>query len=1845
MSVQGRRKRLPIPSGISPFQMIELSNGFRSLVPSVTEFVVSDAYLNRPYLYPRQATLLKVMFLQSETFCVDEQTEILTRRGWLRHEFVIEGDQTLALRQDGQAEWVPVERMNRFPVVDEPMVRMQGRGHSSLTTPNHRWLVERLYQDQSNPRRESEFVETRDLRGSDRIACAAPVDGLPVEPMWPDAFVELVAWYWTEGHQVVGGQGATIVQSDRVNPDEVASIRRCLTELFGEAVPSLWDLDGPGWCAGSSRPENGCVVFRLNEHAARDLFWVAPGAEKVVEPGFLAQLTQEQLELFIDVSMRADGHIPNKGKYRGAITQKSKGRLDSFQMACSLAGLRSNLRLNPVGGQGPYQGRDRWALSLMESHRHFTPKAAAAGNTRTFAVEQEGYTGVVWCPTTRHGTWLARRDGMVYFTGNTDYDHEVIGEWIKSYKDTANDQGEGNNGIVPDVYERIRINRQCPCGHDKSDHADGRLRCSSRVSDVPCLCRNYRGRPWFRQTENLSGRRGGKGHIGGLAGAYVLWNFMSWGDVQGHFGIDRDKQLEALVFAGKKEQARANQWKDLTNIILGATCFTNFIASPLGESLTIYAPNDYARMLNRRSRGIDGADDMATFVIKPKESTLMAARGPAAFMHHYDEFAHVVATGANRAAEDVWDAATPSLDQFKEWAFIYIPTSPWQKIGQAYVEYQQTLEVEEDGSPTYPEKLMVQLTSWDIYKDWERSSDLFTEPGGIRFLPLRGAVQEYDEGMQRLERANPDTFRVERRSWWATALNAYLAEDKVQAMWEPYNGVALTQQTQGILSRSYRAHGDPSKSGANFGFSIAHIDGYDERGLPHVVFDVIHAWIPGEFEDGEIDYDEVGTELEGYIETFMPTEMTFDQFNCLDGDTLLFTESGLRTVKDLAGDLPVGQVRDIDLGIQSREEVSRVRQVYRRGPAPVRRLTTKLGAEVSVTPEHRMWVRKGKAQTWHQDHEWGWLTADQIEVGDWLCVKRDNLLASTEVDLTDLHPEYNWRQDHSLSRLSRYPKTCDEALGFLLGAMVAEGKCVAGRDCAFSNSNRDYMSEVQSAWEHTFGGEWEPRWLPATDQWSERGVIQAGGNVAGFLYSLGCSGISQEKVVPWVVMQSPRPVVAAFLRGLFEGDGGVQVHDSAGEWVHFTSTSRDLACQTQQLLLGLGVFSTLWSGHYTYQGEMRNQYRVKVSGPDILDYQRHVGFVSEHKMGLLTEAVSRVLARGDKAGLRSKHRRVGDEFWVRVTAIEESEADCYDISVPGPECFLANGIVSHNSVNTIQRLRRYVTTRSLPKRTTLYERTATGPLNWKTFETFKTALNMGLVHAPYHELADLELRFLQDLGGKVEKPTSGPVQTKDIADCYHSHMEVLTEHGWMLIKDVPRGIKVATRSPEGWLEYQEPTDYIARHHTGVMYEYDSNRLNFSVTPGHRMLVQRDGGVEFIEAQDLSATQYRIPKTAVVEDRTPNTISFDTEDTTAAQRRVVGRGGARNEAGWTQEQDDYLREHYSTASMTDLCAVLGKTRGAIYNRAKPKNLDLKRGQIGDRIGDRPAPLPETKVEDFAAFLGIWLAEGRKMRDKRGYDVKITQTKPDGIEWINNLFQRLPWPVRRTVQKNGETVWVVKSRGLREYLRACQGEGHELLIPDEVFTTWTKREMEQLLEGLLVGDGCWSNRRARHTGYSTSSRRLADDVQRLLAHVGLSGWVHRVEDSSAPQRPGRYATNHDGWFVSVRESQHATLHTERLKQVEYDDMVYCLTVPNSTLLVRRNGVPMWAGNCIAINVYELIGEQMSMFIGQQLSALPLGAGQPGGINPYAGQEDAIQQLSGFSRARRHPGAGGPTRGRPR
>lgn len=445
----------------------------------------------------------------------------------------------------------------------------------------------------------------------------------------------------------------------------------------------------------------------------------------------------------------------------------------------------------------------------------------------------------------------------------TAYDHAVIDEWERTFA-----AGDTEEGICPGVRDRIRT-----------------LKAS--------------GARWFREVLLVMGRRGGKGHVSAIAMSYVIWCYMALGDPQGHYGVDRDKTLSVLIFAGKRDQAKANLWGDLVNVITGSACFAPYVSADLAEKVSLFAPNDYLRMARLAEKGLATERDQATIEILPKESTKMAGRGPASFILAFDEMAHVVAAGANRSAEDVYDSSTPSLDQFGADSFMIEPSSPYQMTGQFHVNYLASIAVEEDGTPSRPDMLMIQLPSWSIYEDHQRAHELELFPAGFtgdlgEYLtaplptlpPLKGAIQAYDDHMRKLEEANPETFAVERRSHFATVVDAYLRKDRVQAMFAPWTGRPdrygspyLTMQHRGILSLGYMGHADPSKSNCNFGLSLGHVE-VDEDGASHVVFDRIKHWEPKNFPGHIVDYDEINDWIwDNVLEPFVPSDFTFDQYS------------------------------------------------------------------------------------------------------------------------------------------------------------------------------------------------------------------------------------------------------------------------------------------------------------------------------------------------------------------------------------------------------------------------------------------------------------------------------------------------------------------------------------------------------------------------------------------------------------------------------------------------------------------------------------------------------------------------------------------------------------------------------------------------------------------------------------------------------------------------------------------------------------------------------------------------------------------------------------------------------
>lgn len=385
---------------------------------------------------------------QNGIYCADEETDILTPQGFAHHTELRTGDQVLTLNlETGKAEWQAVEAIHVFPSATRELLSLEvdGVAHSSLTTLNHRWPVKKdLTQDdrhqeggvrtktaQSVKTGEKIVIKTSaELNSNDSLIRAAELGHYPTHSTYGDLLVELIAWFYTEGHIRMNNSGTPsncvrIAQSARVNASSVNSIERCLTGIFGS--PSAM-LRGAGHKTPKWRKQrankNGIVLFELNSAAGAMLIEIAPN--RVPSFDFLKQLTREQLELFIATSIAADGHVSKTGQT--TFVQKNKARRDAFVFACHMFGQAVSVTDTP---------RRDGCYTVTLVRRYTIPALKAQKRVE--------HTGVVWCPEVRNGTWFARRRSTYYFTGNTV---NVVGTGANGQWARAADFDEGPNDHI-----------------------------------------------------------------------------------------------------------------------------------------------------------------------------------------------------------------------------------------------------------------------------------------------------------------------------------------------------------------------------------------------------------------------------------------------------------------------------------------------------------------------------------------------------------------------------------------------------------------------------------------------------------------------------------------------------------------------------------------------------------------------------------------------------------------------------------------------------------------------------------------------------------------------------------------------------------------------------------------------------------------------------------------------------------------------------------------------------------------------------------------------------------------------------------------------------------------------------------------------------------------------------------------------------------------------------------------------------------------------------------------------------------------------------------------------------
>ncbi|QZE10557.1 terminase [Mycobacterium phage ScoobyDoobyDoo] len=493
----------------------------------------------------------------------------------------------------------------------------------------------------------------------------------------------------------------------------------------------------------------------------------------------------------------------------------------------------------------------------------------------------------------------------------TDFDYETINQWAQGFKDRTRPMG-----VQPDIFDRIDYLKSHGYHH-------------------------------FPHVQTVMGRRASKGIIGGITGAERLAYFFSLDDWQRHFGIVPNAMGELTVIATTQAQAADRQFGDIRRTVEQCEYLKPHIVANRVTDFYIRTPADERHIDEMRMQGISLDREFATLHASAAATSSTSKRGGNGFANYYDEFAHqIMGTGSTKSGDEVYAAMQPSLDQFGIQRFTYVPSSPFTKVGRFYQLYQEGCvtmdvyneregkferrsftekhmgmdmdEVEEelDVAIADPEMLVVQLPSWETYRNWDIAHTIPMRPGKKRTFPKWKRPVQWDpdgesaesKSMARIRVKNPEKFKVERAAQFASVEDAYLNEVMVDRMFEkPWWRDELVPQDKGKFSIVYRAHGDPSRTNANFGFAIGHIEdapcdgcGWDPnnlppgtppqakynhncklggRVLPHVIFDKLHVWQPEKFPDHTVNYVQVGQDIDQFLRKYPSIDkLTYDQY-------------------------------------------------------------------------------------------------------------------------------------------------------------------------------------------------------------------------------------------------------------------------------------------------------------------------------------------------------------------------------------------------------------------------------------------------------------------------------------------------------------------------------------------------------------------------------------------------------------------------------------------------------------------------------------------------------------------------------------------------------------------------------------------------------------------------------------------------------------------------------------------------------------------------------------------------------------------------------------------------------
>lgn len=212
----------------------------------------------------------------------------------------------------------------------------------------------------------------------------------------------------------------------------------------------------------------------------------------------------------------------------------------------------------------------------------------------------------------------------------------------------------------------------------------------------------------------------------------------------------------------------------------------------------------------------------------------------------------------------------------------------------------------------------------------------------------------------------------------------------------------------------------------------------------------------------------------------------------------------------------------------------------------------------------------------------------------------------------------------------------------------------------------------------------------------------------------------------------------------------------------------------------------------------------------------------------------------------------------------------------------------------------------------------------------------------------------------------------------------------------------------------------------------------------------------------------------------------------------------------------------------------------------------------------------KMDDWLEFLGWFISEGSITRS--GYTIGICQSlsHPEERKKIESCLSRLPFKWN----KNGDD-YRIHSKQLYMHFVAQFRRGKRL---PKYVKQLSPRQIRIVLDSIFLGDGSLCSNGVTKMYYNGPDKMLADDIQECIIKCGGSASVH----PKAPLRDSKIGDRvihrtKTTFHVSEHRSARFCFKRNDFKEVEYNDLVWCVNVTNHIVCVRRKGgAAVWSGN---------------------------------------------------------------------